>query len=169
LCVFNNWDLIDNKNIDYSHLNNYGLHLNRKPTAYGSLANKISKLVLLDLSKAFDSINHHRLLHKLANVGASPATVQWFKSYLPDRFQSTRIKPTLSDPLPITHGVPQGATLSPLSFCIYLNDLPSVSRDSNLESYVDDSKVLLSFHITSDRCSNYKSRARPTQSCKLVL
>jgi hypothetical protein len=43
--------------------------------------------------------------------------------------------------------VPQGATLSPLLFCIYLNDLPSVSRDSNLESYVDDSKVLLSFPL----------------------
>ena len=108
---------------------------------------ELTALVLLDLSKAFDSINHHRLLHKLANVGASPATVQWFKSYLSDRFQSTRINSTLSDPLPITHGVPQGATLSPLLFCIYLNDLLSVSRDSNLESYVDDSKVLLSFPL----------------------
>ena len=64
-----------------------------------------------------------------------------------DRSQSTRINSTLSDPLPITYGVPQGATLSPLLFCIYLNDLPSVSRDSNLESYVDDSKVLLSFPL----------------------
>ena len=108
---------------------------------------ELTALVLLDLSKAFDSINHHRLLHKLANVGASPATVQWFKSYLSDRFQSTRINSALSDPLPITHGVPQGATLSPLLFCIYLNDLPSASRDSSLESYVDDSKVLLSFPL----------------------
>ncbi|CAB4039973.1 Hypothetical predicted protein [Paramuricea clavata] len=61
--------------------------------------------------------------------------------------KSTRINSALSDPLPITHGVPQGATLSPLLFCIYLNDLPSVSRDSSLESYVDDSKVLLSFPL----------------------
>ena len=104
-------------------------------------------LVLLDLLKAFDSISHHRLLHKLGNVSASPATVQWFKSYLSDCFQSTCINSTLSDPLPITHRVPQGATLSPLLFCIYLNDLLSVSRDSNLESYVDDLKVLLSFPL----------------------
>jgi hypothetical protein len=54
---------------------------------------ELTALVLLDLSKAFDSINHHRLLHKLANVGASPVTVQWFKSYLSDCFQSTRITP----------------------------------------------------------------------------
>ena len=106
---------------------------------------ELTALVLLDLSKVFDSINHHRLLHKLANVGASPTTVQWFKSYLSDRLQFTRINSTLSDPLPITHGVPQGSTLSPLLFCIYLNDLPCIPRDSNLESYVDDSKVFLSF------------------------
>ena len=60
---------------------------------------ELTALVLLDLSKAFDSINHHRLLHRLANVGASPATVQWFKSYFSDRFQSTRINSTLSDPV----------------------------------------------------------------------
>ncbi|CAB4024407.1 Hypothetical predicted protein [Paramuricea clavata] len=61
------------------------------------------ELVLLDISKAVNSINHHRLLHKLVNVGASPATVQWFKDYLSDRFLSTRINSTLSDLLPITH------------------------------------------------------------------
>ena len=85
---------------------------------------ELTALVLIDLSKAFDSLNHHRLLHKLARVGASPATVRWFKSYLSGRTQSVRINSTLSDPLPITHGVPQGAILSPSLFCIYLNDLP---------------------------------------------
>ena len=70
---------------------------------------KLSALVLLDLSKAFDSINHQRLLHKLSNVRASKSTVNWFRSYLTDRFQSTCINSMLSDPLPITYGVPQGA------------------------------------------------------------
>ncbi|CAB4041326.1 Hypothetical predicted protein [Paramuricea clavata] len=109
---------------------------------------KLSALVLLDLSKAFDSINHQRLLHKLSNVGASKSTVNWFRSYLTDRFQSTRINSTLSDPLPITYGVPQGAILSPLLFCIYLNDLPCASYNGDLESYVDDTKTLLSFPLT---------------------
>ena len=44
------------------------------------------------------------LLHKLSNVGASKETVEWFRSYLIDRSQSTRVSSVLSDPLPITHG-----------------------------------------------------------------
>ena len=106
---------------------------------------KITALILLDLSKAFDSINHNRLLHKLSAVGASPATVQWFRSYLSGRTQTVRIGSSLSDTLPITHGVPQGAILSPLLFCIYLNDLPGAPEECCLESYVDDSKLFLSF------------------------
>ena len=107
----------------------------------------ISTLVLLDLSKAFDSICHQKLLQKLFAVGASPAVVPWFRSYLSDRTQLVRIDSVLSDPLPITHGVPQGAILSPLLFCIYLNDLPGAPQFCQLESYVDDSKVLLSFPV----------------------
>ena len=52
---------------------------------------EISALVLLDLSKAFDSICHEKLLQKLSAVGASPAVVQWFRSYLSDQTQSVRI------------------------------------------------------------------------------
>ena len=74
---------------------------------------QITALVLLDLSKAFDSINHARLLRKLSNVGASPSTVNWFKSYLCSRYQYVRIGSTHSDTLPVTHGVPQGAIYHP--------------------------------------------------------
>ena len=73
--------------------------------------------------------------------------MNWFKSYLTGRSQSVRINSILSDPLPITHGVPQGAILSPLLFCIYLNDLPRAPQVCGLESYVDDSKVFLSFSL----------------------
>ena len=107
---------------------------------------KITVLILLDLSKAFDSINHQRLLKKLTSVGASPATVKWFESYLSHRTQTLRIGSTLSDPLTISHGVPQGAILSPLLFCIYTNDLPNTPLTCEIESYVDDSKILRSFH-----------------------
>ena len=75
-------------------------------------------LVLLDLSEAFDSIQHRKLLLKLSRLGASPSTVNWCRSYLSGRSQFVRIASILSDPQPITHGIPQGAIISPLLFCI---------------------------------------------------
>lgn len=105
---------------------------------------QITALVLLDLWKAFDSIDHATLLHKLSIVGTSPSIINWFKSYLSSRYQYVRIGSNHSDTLPITHGIPQGAILSPLLFCIYL---PLASSFCNLESYVDDSKLFLSFPL----------------------
>ena len=87
--------------------------------------------MLLDLSKAFDSITT-KTIGKTPTVGASPSTVEWFRSYLLNRRQYVRINSTHSDSLPVTHGVPQGAILSPLLFCIYLNDLPSTTTSAKL-------------------------------------
>ena len=106
---------------------------------------KITALVLLDLSKAFDSINHEKLLEKLSTVGASPSTVEWFRSYLSNRCQYVRINSTHSDSLPVTHGVPQGAILSPLLFC--LNDLPSTTSSCQIESYVDSQSYFCHFNL----------------------
>ena len=112
----------------------------------------VTALILIDLSKAFDSVNHTFLLTKLSNVGASPSAVKWFESYLTGRTQSVRIGSTVSTPLPVSYGVPQGAILSPLLFSIYTNDLPSSVHHSKLESYVDDSKILLSFTVANVDC-----------------
>ena len=108
---------------------------------------ELTALFLLDLSKAFDSVCHTILLQKLRYVGVSPDSVRWFKSYLCDKTQYTRIGPAVSSLLSITHGVPQGTILSPLLFGIYLYDLPMASQASSLDSYVDDSKVFPSFAI----------------------
>ena len=82
-------------------------------------------------------------------MGASLDTLKWFKSYFLGRSQAVRIGSMLSDGLPVSHGVPQGAILSPLLFCIYLNDVPNVPQECCLESYVDDSSLFLSFPLAS--------------------
>ena len=109
---------------------------------------KITILVLLDLSKAFDRINHYLLLGKRERIDASPSAIRWFKSYLSGRQQAVRIGSTLSSTLPINHGVPQGSILGPVLFSLYINDLPTVSKHCDIECYVDDSKQFLSFSLS---------------------
>ena len=86
-------------------------------------------LVLLDLQKAFDTVDHDILCKKLDAMGIS--SVEWFRSYLSGRKQIVHVNKVDSDPLPITCGVPQGSILGPLLFLCYINDMV-VSVDCKL-------------------------------------
>ena len=70
-----------------------------------------------------------------------------FFSYLINRNQVVRIHSSVSDPLPVECGVPQGSILGPLLFSIYVNDLPEVPRHCSTECYVDDAKLFVSFNL----------------------
>ena len=95
-------------------------------------------MMLIDLQKAFDKIDHDRLLKKLSGIGFSNHTTGWFKSYLSNRFLKVNLENCYSDPSNITYGVPQGSILGLLLFLIYVNDMPQAAK-SNLLLYADDS------------------------------
>ena len=99
-------------------------------------------MVLLDLQKAFDTVDHEILLQKLEALGLHKSAMDWFNSYLQERQQVVDIGGTLSKPTTITCGVPQGSILGPLLFLIYVNDISS-SVTCKLLLYADDSALIV--------------------------
>ena len=112
-------------------------------------------LVLLDLSAAFDTIDHSTLLSCLRNwFGVGGCVLKWFTSYLTDRYQSIKIGSTLSDVCKLLFGVPQGSVLGPLLFSLYTTPLTSIiSRHKGIKFhfYADDSQVYI--HLSQKNAS----------------
>ena len=94
--------------------------------------------VFLDLSKAFDTVNHSILLTKLLAAGVCHEDLTWFESCLSSRTLRTACGQELSDPLPCNIGVPQGSILGPLLFIVYINDLPYIVKHTQVSLYADD-------------------------------
>ena len=96
--------------------------------------------VLLDFSKAFDTVNHNILLAKLETYGIRGKVFSLIKSYLSDRQQYVRVNGIVSNLAKINIGVPQGTILGPLFFIIYMNDIFQIHK--NIVSYADDTVIL---------------------------
>ena len=105
---------------------------------------KCVAIASLDLSKAFDAINHEMLLDKLTKLGLSESALIWIRSYLSKRTQCTRFSDYTSKEEEITAGVPQGSILGPLLFICFSNDIYNSLEDKcTAFSYADDSQLIV--------------------------
>ena len=97
-------------------------------------------MILIDLQKAFDTVNHNILLKKMEFIGFSQETTKWFKSYFSNRKFKVHIKNTFLEPGNLC-GVPQGSILGPLLFPLYVNDMLQ-AVDCELLLYADDNCLI---------------------------
>ena len=141
---------IDNNNVITEH--QYGFQKNRSTSLavvdyYESVTNglKNGKCVVslsLDLSKAFDSIPHDILFHKLEHYGVRGMTLRWVQSYLSHRQQMLVINNTRTDLSRVPVGVAQGSILGPIMFLLYINDIINCSSAARFIVFADGTTVL---------------------------
>ena len=103
-----------------------------------TLAMKSAHAVFFDLNKAFDTVPHNPLLHKLSEHQIDPFLIRWVRNYLMDRTQSVVLGGAQSDSLPVMSGVPQESVLGPLLFLIYIDGVSSSVVNSKITLYADD-------------------------------
>lgn len=122
---------------------------------YQNINNSLDTIaVYVDFRKAFDTVDHRILIDKLTQFNLSTSAIALLNNYLSNRTQQVFANKRLSNPQPINTGVPQGSTLGPLLFIMYINDLPFIFNNSNTLLFADDTVI---FHpITKDFETSYK-------------
>uniref|UniRef100_A0A8C1QAV6 Reverse transcriptase domain-containing protein n=1 Tax=Cyprinus carpio TaxID=7962 RepID=A0A8C1QAV6_CYPCA len=135
-------------------------------TAVSKVVNDLVKILdnkqgcaalFIDLSKAFDTVDHKILLQRLTLIGLSEHAVGWFNSYLTGRTQRLQVDGLASASLNILKGVPQGSILGPLLFSIYINNLCNNTNNTNYHFYADDTVLYCSGSTLGQAITNLQS------------
>ena len=125
----------------------------------------VAVLIMLDLSAAFDTIDHKILITRFKEVfGITDNALNWFKSYLSNRHQSVVIGDSVSEDCLLDFSVPQGSVLGPKAYCMYTKPVGDIIRKHGLQhhTYADDTQIYISFKPTED---SWNSAIKQLESC----
>jgi hypothetical protein len=107
--------------------------------------------IYMDMSKAFDKVDHDVLIQKLRNdYGFGGNLLRWFCSYLTNCKEGVTVLGAMSNPLSVTSGVPQGSIFSRALFLLYVNDLTSTVKSSQVVMFADDTKLFKEIRTEND-------------------
>ena len=127
-----------------------------------------SVLVLLDLSAAFDTVDHDIHLSRIkSRYGICDIAYQWIDSFVTGRSQSVSLVGATSISIPLLHGVPQGSVLDPVFFSLYIDPLCQVAKNHGVKIhlYADDTQLYMAFRLP---CTKNKADQRKAESQKLI-
>jgi Reverse transcriptase (RNA-dependent DNA polymerase) len=145
----NNFSILPSEQSGFrTHYNTVSILLKVSSDIYEALSsNEIVSLVLLDFSKAFDTVHHGLLLDNFKSLGFPEPVINWFASYLADRQQQTVSGDFASDWINVLNGVPQGSVLGPLLFCLYVRKLPLIFKSCKVQCFADDTQIYKSYSV----------------------
>ena len=130
---------------------------------------KHTGMMLTDLQKAFDTLDHKILLGKMKWISFLNKTTKWFHSYLTRRVFFVSLDNVFSTTVTINVGVPKWSTLRPLLLLLYINDIPQALSDSHTHLYADDISIFYQHKNVTEIENVSKTNLQVCSSCLLII